>query len=92
MRYERLGATDNGIVGFFCRCIMVNLDGVMNNAAVAYYRVHGYEEETILQFAREQHVAYVWDVGSWNFTSLDPDKVQIVRRIQFAAGMLYQIR
>lgn len=92
LRYERLGATDNGIVGFFCRCTMVNLDGVMNNAAVAYYRVHGYKEESILQFAREQHVAYIWDVGYWDFMPLDPDQVQIVRRIQFAAGTLYQIR
>lgn len=84
LRYERLGATDNGIVGFFCRCTMVNLDGVMNNAAVAYYRVHGYDNDSIFQFARAQHVAYVWGVV--------PDEVRGVRQIRFTAGILYQLR
>jgi hypothetical protein len=87
LRYERLGATDNGIVGFFCRCIMVNLDGVMNNAAVAYYRVHGYDKESILRFARAQHVAYVWGIAPF-----DSDEARIVRRIRFPAGIVYQIR
>lgn len=64
---------------FFCRCTMVNLDGVMNNAAVAYYRVHGYDNDSIFQFARAQHVAYVWGVV--------PDEVRGVRQIRFTAGI-----
>ncbi|MCS7288852.1 MAG: glycosyltransferase family 39 protein [Roseiflexus sp.] len=87
LRYDRIGATDSGIAGFFCRCTMVNLDGVMNNAAVVYYRAHGYDQKTIFDFARAQRVAYVWSSAP-----SPADEVRIVRRIRFAAGVLYQIR
>lgn len=87
LRYDRLGATDSGIVGFFCRCTMVNLDGVMNNAAVAYYRTHGYNQRSIFSFARVQRVAYVWSAAP-----SPSEEVRIVRRMRFAAGVLSQIR
>ncbi|MGQ9826975.1 MAG: hypothetical protein ACUVSW_03835, partial [Roseiflexus sp.] len=86
LREERLGATDSGIIGFFCRCVMVNLDGVMNNSAVEYYRVHGYNWDNILEFAVDQNVAYIF--GN---KPLDSGKVRTVRRVQFPHGVWYQI-
>lgn len=35
---ERLGATDSGIVGFWCERPVVNLDGVVNNEAARHIR------------------------------------------------------
>ncbi len=86
LREERLGATDSGIVGFFCRCTMVNLDGVMNNAAVEYYLNHGYNRETIFQFALTQNIAYIWNDRP--FTS---STVRTSRRVEFLNGVWYQI-
>jgi hypothetical protein len=86
LRGERLGATDSGIVGFFCRCVMVNLDGVMNNAAVEYYRTYGYNRESIFRFALSQDVSYIW--SGEPFTS---SEVRTVRRVQFLNGVWYQI-
>lgn len=86
LREERLGATDSGIIGFFCGCFMANLDGVMNNSAVEYYRVHGYNWDNILEFAVDQNVAYIF--GN---KPLDSGKVRTVRRVQFPHGVWYQI-
>ncbi len=53
------GYTDSGILGYACACTMVNLDGVMNNAAYRHYAHHGYSPATIGAYMADSGVEYM---------------------------------
>lgn len=53
------GYTDSGILGYACACTMVNLDGVMNNAAYRHYTHHGYSPATIGAYMADSGVEYM---------------------------------
>jgi hypothetical protein len=52
--------SDSGVLGYFCKCTMVNLDGVMNNAAYQFYRANGgYKPETQIAYLQANGIQYV---------------------------------
>lgn len=50
--FQRIGVTDSGFTGYFARCLVVNLDGVVNNVAfraIRDGRFHSYLDSIQLQ-------------------------------------------
>lgn len=92
LRFAVFGSTDSGAIGYYCGCPMVNLDGVMNNSAYQYYRMHGYRHKVVGAYAVSVGVAYMLlplDVGEFPFEgSLHLNRERI---IEGTGAALYRV-
>lgn len=54
-----LAASHNGLLGYYCRCTMVNLEGVVNNAVYELYRRHGATDRVAGAYLAGQGIEFV---------------------------------
>jgi hypothetical protein len=93
----RVGAWNGGIIGYFSRRIVINLDGVVNHDVLRYYQEHNAPLALVgsLDYIRAQRIEYLLDPV---YPNIEDDSRQLggvlepVYRIPGSELTIYRVR
>lgn len=92
-RFEgrRFGASDSGVLAYFCRCSMTNLDGVVNHDIFAHFRAEGLSAATLATYVVADGIELLplpdtVDLARWSAAGLE-----IVETIPNTGFTLYRV-